>query len=173
LGVALDRLGLNELRGKTAVEVIARVAEQLAGDVEGLSREILTNALRDSILEAAALEGDTSYENLDGSLQAFLNREGPEGLVGAFLTHLVFDQVWCFIENHVDSKTDGSSIVEAMASAVEGACRSHVQILIDDSKKDGTFQGLDWFGREGIQLGQDIVSDLSSRVSRLANTEGT
>jgi hypothetical protein len=31
-----------------------------------------------------ALEGDASYENLEESLQAFLNREGPEGLVESF-----------------------------------------------------------------------------------------
>jgi len=91
LDAGLDVLGLAELRGRPAAEVIARISEHLAEGAEGLQAELLRTALQDTILEAAAIEGESGYQNLGEALQNFLNREGVDGLVESFLTHYVFD----------------------------------------------------------------------------------
>ena len=164
---ALRTLGLDELRGRPAIEVIARIAEHLADGVQGPEGETLTTALRDAIFEAAALEGDRTYQTLDVSLQSYLNREGIEGLVESFLANYVFDRIWFFIQNHVESKAPTSTVSTAMASAVENSCRSHVRSRIKDLKAENRFENLDWFGRDGQNLGQEIASILESRLAAL------
>lgn len=168
LDAGLRTLGLDELRGRPAAEVIARIAEHLAEDTAGLQGELLAVALRDTILEAAALEGDRGYQNLSDSLQAYLNREGIEGLVESFLTHYVFDRVWSCIESHVERKSDGRASASALASAVEHGCRAHVHALIDDMRDSGRFDGLDWFGRDGQAFGQEIAGTLEDRLTALS-----
>src|SRR5262249_24235340 len=110
LAAGLAILGLDELRGRPAAEIVSRIADHLAGETNGLSRELLADALRDALFEAALLEGDSTYEALERSLESFLAREGIEGLIALFLTKYVFDRVWVLIESHVDerSATDAS-----------------------------------------------------------------
>ena len=165
---ALRGLGLAVLQGRPAAEVVARIAEHISEGVDGMQGEILATALREAIFEAATLQGDLNYENLDKSLQDFLSRDGAEGLVELFLTHYVFERVWSIIESHVDRKSNTDADAEALASAVESACRSHVTGMIDERKRAGDFDTLDWFGRDGQQFGEEIVSDLEARLSALA-----
>lgn len=126
--------------------------------------EGLQAALREAILEAAALAGDPTYADLDRSLQDFLSREGVEGLVESFLTHYVFDRVWSLLENHVDRRAETNGEAEALATAVQSACRSHVSGLINDRQEAGDFEALDWFGADGQILGQEIVAELEERL---------
>jgi hypothetical protein len=167
LDEGLRTLGLDELRGRPAAEVIARIAEHLAEDTPGLQGELLSAALRDAILEAAALEGDRGYQNLSDSLQAYLNREGVDGLVESYLTHYVFDRVWSCIQSHVDRKSDGLASASALGRAVESGCRAHVHALIEDMRDSRRFDGLDWFGRDGQALGQEIAETLEARLTGL------
>lgn len=164
LGAALDAIGLGELRDRPAAEVIARIAEHIAGVADGLQQELLSSTLRDAILDAAALEGDRSYQNLDTALQGFLAREGIEGLVECFLTRYVFDRVWTLVENHVDLRTNSIDESAALSSAVERGCRSQVQNLIEDLRGEGRFDRVDWFGPGGQVLGNGIVSTLEFRL---------
>ena len=110
LDAGLDVLGLGELRGRPATEVVARIAEHLATGVEGLQGDLLRIALQDTLLEAAALEGETGYENLSDALQSFLDREGVEGLVESFLTHYIFDRIWAYVQAHVERRSAGQRI---------------------------------------------------------------
>lgn len=164
LGAALDALGLGDLRGRPAAEVVARISEHIAGMSDGLQQELLSATLRDAILDAAALEGDRSYQNLDAALQAFLAREGIEGLVQCFLTKYVFDRVWTLIENHVTLRTESIDESAALSSAVERGCRSQVETLIEDLRGEGRFDRVDWFGPAGQELGNGIVSTLEFRL---------
>lgn len=164
LGAALDALGLGELRDRPAAEVIARIAEHIAGIADGLQQELLSATLRDAILDAAALEGDRSYQNLDTALQGFLAREGIEGLVEGFLTRYVYDRVWTLVENHVYLRTNSIDESTALSSAVERGCRSQVQNLIEDLRTEGRFDRVDWFGPGGQALGNGIVSTLEFRL---------
>lgn len=168
LDAALAALGLQELRGKPAAEVIARIAEHLAEDLPGTQGEILTTALREAIFEVAALEGDRTYQNLEGSLQAFLAREGIEGLIESFISKFVFDRIWFHIENHVQRKSDVSE-GQALASAVESSIKGHVRTLIDEQKSAGRFEKIDWFGTAGHQFGQEIAIDLENRLRAMHN----
>jgi hypothetical protein len=165
LNAAVAAIGLAELRGRPAAEVIARIAEHLAGVADGLQQELLNAALRDAIFEAAALEGDRTYENLEVSLQAFLARAGVEGLVECFLTRYVFDRIWSLVESHVDRRTDSVSDSAALSSAVDGACLAHVRALIEDLRSEGRFDRVDWFGPAGQSLGDGIVATLEFRLS--------
>lgn len=162
---ALRTLGLEELRGRPAPEVVARIAEHLADDAEGLQRELLTTALRDTIFEAAAIEGDLSYENLDASLQAFLDREGIEGLIRTFLTHYVFDRLWLVIENHVDRRAGSTGSADLLARAVRSACRAEVRAEMRRYRTNGQLANIDWFGRDGQRIGQELVTALEAQIT--------
>jgi hypothetical protein len=172
LDAALDALGLGELRGKPPAEVVARIAEHIAAMADGLQQELLDATLRDAILDAAALEGDRSYENLETSLQSFLAREGIEGLVECFLTRYVFDRVWTLVEEHISLRAASESDTVAMSSAVEAGCRSQVQTLIEDLRSESRFDGVDWFGPAGQTLGDRIVATLEFRLSHPESQEG-
>lgn len=167
LDAAIDRLGLNELRGRPAVEVATRIAERVAECADGPQADLIAAALRDAVLECVALESDGTYEDLDGGLQAFLDRSGIEGLVEGFLSHFVFNRVWAWVESHANEKGDAVSITQSLASAVQSACRLHVQDLIGELRTEGRFDGVDWFGTQGIQLGQGIVRTLEFRLQSL------
>ena len=172
LDAALAALGLHELQGKPAAEVIARIAEHLAEDLPETQGEILTTALREAIFEVAALEGDRTYQNLEASLQSFLSREGIEGLIECFLSKIVFDRVWFYIESHVQRKADVSE-GRALASAVESSVQGHVRTLIKEKKSAGRFENLDWFGTAGHQFGQDLATDLENRLQALHTPRST
>jgi hypothetical protein len=144
---------------------VARIAEHLSEDAQGLQKELLTSALRDAIFEAAAIEGDLSYQNLAASLQAYLDREGIEGLIGLFLVHYVFDRLWLVIENHVDRRAVSTSSADVLASAVQSACRAQVRAEMRHRRNDGQLASIDWFGRDGQRIGQELVAALEARIS--------
>jgi hypothetical protein len=162
---ALEILGIAELRNRPAAEVVAQIAEHIAAGADGPQKELLNDALRNALFEAAATQGDGSYDNLKDSLESFLQREGVQGLVELFLSEYVFDRVWTLIENHVDLKTQSNSASDAMAGAVENACRSNVADLIAESKDAGSFESTDWFGAGGQKLGEELVADLEARLA--------
>src|SRR6266404_3982231 len=78
LDTALGTLGLQDLRGRPAAEVVAQVAQHLSRDATGRQAEVLEAALRDAIFDIAAMEDAGSYEDLEGALQSFIDREGIE-----------------------------------------------------------------------------------------------
>lgn len=127
----------------------------------------MSDALRNSLLEAAALEEGSEYKDLEEALQSFLDKNGVEGLIQLFLTNYVFDRVWMAVENHAQLKADRTAVSEALGIAVSQACRSHVESLIQDVKLEGRFDKTDWFGRGGIQLGNELVSELEGRLRSL------
>jgi hypothetical protein len=164
---ALKALGLNELQGRPATEVISRIADHLAEGTDPTQYDLLSDALKDALMEAAQLEGSGQYADLESALQGFLDRQGIEGLVQAYLSHYVYDRVWLAVENHVEMKAQGGTTAQAMSIAVGNACRSHVESLIQESKADGPFSGVDWFGQAGMRLGNELVSELEGRLKSL------
>jgi hypothetical protein len=162
---ALRTLGLEELRGRPAPEVVARIAEHLSDDAQGLQKELLTTALRDAIFDAAAIEGDLSYENLDASLQAYMNREGIEGLIELFLARYVFDRLWLLIENHADLRAETANSGDLLATAVQSACRAHVHAEMSEYRTNGQLARIDWFGRDGERIGRELVAALEARIA--------
>lgn len=164
IGAGLQRLGLEELRGRPAAEVVARIAEHLAGETTGLARDVLTMALQDAIFEAARLEGDSSYEALEQSLDSFLSRDGVEGLIALFLSRYVFDRVWVLIESHVDQRSTTNSSRDGLMAGVEAACEANVRALIADYGADGQFGSVDWFGSGGLRLADGLIKDLETRL---------
>lgn len=161
---ALEVLGVARLKGRPAAEVVSEITEHIAGRIEGTQRELLTDALRGALFEAAALQNEGSYENLRDALDRFLQREGIEGLIELFLTQYVFDHVWMLIENHIDLKTQSNGAADALSVAIENACRSQVADLIADSKTSGQFDAIDWFGAGGQATGERLVADLEIRL---------
>lgn len=173
LDAALDRLGLGDLRGKPAAEVIARIAEHLASGASGVAGELLTQALRDVLVEIATPTDGVTYAGLEDTLQAFLASEGIEGFVEVFLTQLVEDSVWALIEEHVELKAESEAAVEGLATAVGATCRSEVQSLIDETRASGEFDRIDWFGSQGHALGTAIITTLEGRLAALRDKEGS
>jgi len=164
LAQALDSLGIEDLRDKPAGEVITRIADHLSDGLHGLEQDVLRGAIQQAILNAAELTGDSTYENLEASLQAFLSREGIEGLIELFLSQYVFDRVWLLIEDYVNKRTDNAGDITNMEVAVEQACRSNVHDEVEHHKAAGSFENQDWFGRDGLRVAESIVSGLENRL---------
>ena len=164
LDAGLLALGLDELRGRPPAEVIDRIADHLAEGADPTQYDLLYDALKTSILEAAALGAQSGFQDLDAALRGFLDRHGVEGLVQSYLSNYVYGRVWMAVENHVEMKTNGGPSGQAMSIAVGNACRSHVGDLIREIKDAGRFEKVDWFGREGARLGNELVSELEGRL---------
>lgn len=164
---ALSRLGLAELRGRPAAEVLSRIAEKLASEADGPQKELIRAAMLEVLFEAADLEGPEGYDDLDASLQSFLEREGIDGLVESFLTKCVYDGIWFVIEQHVGMQSVANGDVKTMAMAMEAVCRSEVLAVMEESRTAGVFESTNWFGRSGQQLAQGIIRDLESRLRGL------
>jgi len=164
LDSALGSLGLQDLRGRPVAEVIARIAQHLSRDAAGRQAEVLEAALRDAIFDIAAMEDAGSYEDLEGALQTFIDREGIEGFIESFLSLYIFTAVWSYFENHAKHKTDGA-VDEALASAVESACRSLVSQGLKAIRDAQQFERIDWFGTGGQNFADRIVSQLQSNLA--------
>lgn len=164
LDAALGFLGLHDLRGRPAAEVVAQVAEHLSSGATGRQAEVLEAALRDTIFDIAAVEDTGSYEDLEGALQSFMDREGIEGFIEFFLSQYVFTAVWSYFENHAKSKTDGGAD-EALVSAVESACRSLVAHELKAIRDTQQFERIDWFGNAGQSFADRIVGQLQSNLT--------
>jgi len=167
LDAALGKLGLDELKGKPAAEVISRIAEHLCEGEDTLQHEVLVDALKNALLEAAALEEKEEHVDLETALQGFLEQNGVEGLVETFLSNYVFDRVWFSVENHSQLKADTATSFEALGIAIAQPCRGHVEDLLKETKDAGRFEKIDWFGKNGIQLADDLVAELESRLRDL------
>lgn len=170
LSKGLGTLGLSELIGKSAIEVVATVADHLAGAVEGIDGELMRNALRESIIDAAALGDADGYSDLEAGLQAFLTREGVDALVEIFLCRFVFDAVWANMEGHVQAKAPDQNSMDAFMSAVEGICDSEVRGALDDARNRGDFDSRDWFGTDGQQLGKEIFASIEFRLKAMGES---
>jgi len=164
LANALNSLGVEDLRGKPAGEVISRIADHLTEDLSGMERDVLRGALQQALYNAAELVGDPTYENLEASLQSFLAREGIEGFIELFLTQYVFDRVWLLIEDYVTNRTDNEIEILNMETAIEQACRSNVHEEIEHRRVEGIYENLDWFGPDGHRVAESVVTDLEQRL---------
>lgn len=159
---ALQSIGLDDLVGRPAAEVIAKVSERLADSANQQQQVLIAAALRDAILDAAALQGDTEYKDLEASFQSFLSTAGVEGLIETFLANYTFELVWYGIEDHVDSKAELNSDAEALASAIRNAARFEVRDMISREQARGAFADIDWFGQDGVSRGEAIAADLEA-----------
>lgn len=160
----LAQLGLDDLAGKPAPEVVARIAEHLARHSDGHDAELVKTALQEALLAAADLAEETGYSDLQEGLESFLEERGALGLVELFLENYVFDVVWSLIEDHVRTHTDGNDGYESVLRAIQEVCRDEVRAKIAELGSD---PDIDWFGRPGIRLASEIVTDLASRLRQL------
>jgi hypothetical protein len=71
------------------------------------------------------------------------------------------------VENHAQMKDSASANADALGNAVAQACRSHVESLVRDVKAEGRFDKVDWFGRGGTALGDELVAELEGRLKAL------
>lgn len=170
LADALEVLGLGELEGKSAVEVVATVADHLAAAVDGIDGELMREALREAIIEAAALGDSDGYADLEGGMQSFLQDEGVDGLVEVFLCKFVFDAVWANFEDHAQAKATDRNALEAFANAIDGVCASEVRGTLDGVRDRGEFNTMDWFGQDGQRVGREIFATIEARLRAMGDT---
>lgn len=166
LNQALQNLGVSDLVGKSAAEVIGKVAERLSEASTGQEKELLSAALRDALLDAAGSQLDGSYESLDSSLESFIQAEGVEGLVELFIGNYAFELVWYGLEQHVTAKSGTNEEAEALASAVRSACQVRARDAVSAEKTAGKFAQVDWFGSEGQKRGFAIAEQLERQLTR-------
>lgn len=164
LQAGLKSLGIEELKGRSAPEVIARISDHLSEISSGTDKEILARAVQESIVDAVSLGDDTAYEDLEKSLSSYLSANGIEGLIELFLVRYVFNFCWVFIEDHVQRQSATDADVENMQQAIRGACLGEVRALIQETRDKGRFEKIDWFGREGATLSQRLVNEIEARL---------
>lgn len=163
---ALERLGLEDLRGKPAAEVIAQVADKLA-DIDGLEGDLLRSALRNAILEAAQLAAETGFDDLDAGLQEFVNTEGLEGLIGLFLTRFAYEYIVAVDHEHIAGMGTDNAGIATFEAGILYACRSEVRSTVEELKAAGRFENTDWFGAAGRKVGQDVAYAVEARFLRV------
>ena len=161
---ALRELDLGALEGRPAVEIIARVSERLAEGMDGVDGEILKIALNEAILEAAQLEEELGYTDLDQGLQAFLNDQGLGGLLELFLARLASDLVTAAIFEHVDQKSESANQTEAMLAGIESVCRNKAHTTIEQYRMGGRLNRTDWFGGAGRRLGLEMAESILTEL---------
>ncbi len=167
LDKGLEKLGLEDLKNRPAGEVIAKIAEHLCQGQDALRHEAMVDALKNALLEAAALQDGIQYSDLDSALQEYFAQNGVEALVEGFMSNYVYDEVWMKIENHSELRAEIAASSQALSTAVGQACRDHVGSVIAEARESGQFSSIDWFGSDGIELANQIVSDLNTRLSAL------
>ena len=161
---ALRDINLGELEGRPAAEVIATVSERLAEGSSGVDAELLRTALNETILEAAQLNEEVAYTDLEAGLQSFLNENGVEGLVELFLTRFVTDLVTAAVFEHIDTKAENAAQAEALLSGIETACRNKAQATIAAYRTSGQFSRTNWFGGAGSRLGREIAGAMLTEL---------
>jgi hypothetical protein len=164
---ALQSLDLGNLEGRPAVEVIARVAERLADGLDGLDGEILRTALNETILEAAQLEEELGFMDLEAALQTFLNEQGLSGLIELFLARFVSNLVTGAILDHIDQKTGSEAQAEALLSGIEIVCRDKARDMIERAQTAGRFNRMDWFGAAGTLLGRELADSIVAELQAI------
>ncbi len=170
LDAALGHLGLDDLRGRSAHDVVGAISEHLCGESDGLDREYLQAALSEALMEAASVGEELGYTNFAEGLQRFLGSEGPEGLVQLFLENFVFDALWGKIEQHAVDRSPDAASLESLMAAIKGVCVGQVADRMTAARDAGTFNGIDWFGRGGRDFGRSIVTELEQRLSSLTES---
>lgn len=160
LADALRGLDLGDLDGRPAVEIVARVADHLASGVDGIDGELLRKALSDAILEAAALQEQLGFTDLEAALQTFLDEQGLGGLLELFLSRLVSDLVTAAILDHLGQKTDSDMQTEALLSGIDIVCRDKARSTVEHYRATGRFNQVDWFGTAGARLGRELAEAL-------------
>jgi hypothetical protein len=161
---ALQNLDLSDLEGRPAVEVIARVAERLADGLDGVDGEILRTALNETILEAAQLEEELGFTDLEAALQTFLNEQGLGGLVELFLARFVSDLVTGVILDHIDQKTGSEAQAEALLSGIEIVCRDKARAIVERHLTAGRFNRVGWFGAAGMRIGRELADSIVAEL---------
>ena len=149
-------LGLGDLEGLSAVEVTATIADHLAESLDGVNADLMREALREAILEAAQLGDVDGLEELESGLDSFLDEEGVIGFIALVMEKFVFTAIWALIEDHAQLKSPTREDFEALLIAIQGVCESEVQRTISELKKSGEIGSVDWFGPEGAHLGRQI-----------------
>ena len=164
LSQALAILGLRDLEGLSAVEVAAAIADHLAESLDGINADLMRDALREAVLEAAQLGEVDGLEDLENGLESFLREEGVLGLIALVLEKFVFNAIWACIEDHAQLKAPTREDFEALLIAIQGVCESEVQVTIRDLEESGEIESVDWFGPEGARLGGLIFERVEQQL---------
>lgn len=160
----LAALGLRDLEGLSAVEVAAAIADRLAESLDGVNAELMRDALREAVLEAAELGDRDGLEDLESGLESFLEEEGVLALIALVLERFVFNAIWANIEDHALQKAPTREDFEALLTAVQVVCENEVGQAIRDIEERGEAELVDWFGPEGARLGRRIFERVELRL---------
>jgi hypothetical protein len=170
LSEAAAQLGVSELNGPPA-EVIAQVSAHLCTGLNGTDRDLAFHALRTTLLEICDLEGDQSYENLESSLEAFLARDGIEGLLEVYFSNIAMTELLYNVETHIDKQSPTVEDATLLKEAISARVRALVGVVVKEKGASAELDTVDWFGREGQRMAADLVRDLVERLRSLEDTE--
>ena len=159
----LARLNLLDIEGRSAAEVVGRIADHISEQSTGQQRELLRDALRGAMLEAAQIDGG-AYEDLEVGIGTYLQENGTEGLVELFLSEFASNLVWYSIESHVEQRSASADEAGALRSAIHVACQNRIRELIAVERARSRFNAIDWFGEEGRRRAQQIVADIEQTL---------
>ena len=161
---SLSYLDLREMEGLSAVEVAAAIAERLTSSLDDLNGDLMRDAVREAVLEAAQLGDADGLKHLEKGVDSFFKNEGVIEFISLVLERYVFNAIWSYIEDHVQSRSTSGEDFEAFLNAVQSVCESEVRKTLRHLKGRGQLDSIDWFGPEGHRLGKTIYSSVEQQL---------
>jgi hypothetical protein len=156
---ALEALGITEAANLEGVELLDRISEAIIGGRLTFDQEIATTALRNTLMEILRY----SPEDFETAVRLFLENEGLQGFVEAFLAKYVFETIWGYLEDAARERILRETNIESLMNALEHLCSYEVETVVQESN----FENVDWLGPEGQSLADRISRRISTDLANL------
>lgn len=148
----LNEIGLSDLIGKTAPDVINGLLDAFVGPASTLDEEAARTALRE--LYEEILENAETYEEVDAALTKTISEEGVTNKLADFFTRYTY-RLFCrdFYEDW--QKKIGIEKAKQKLKEVKEYMFSALRSKISGEKTTKR----DWAGRDGLRLSQKIMQN--------------
>jgi hypothetical protein len=148
----LNEIGLADLVGKSATEVVNGLLDAFVGPASSLDEEAARTALRE--LYEEILENAVTYEEVDAALTKTINEEGVTNTLADFFGKYTYKQ-FCSSFYEDWQKKIGIEQARQKLSEVKDYISSAVKSKFAGEKTTKK----DWAGRDGAKLSQKIMQN--------------
>ena len=106
------------------IGMLNAIADRLTGPLEGVSKDIFSKSVKESLFIAANIE-ELDLDSLKDGVLRFLKRRGSSNLVQTMFSLYVFHTVWSEIQGRMPDAEDGVGL-EISPQKIQRICISNV-----------------------------------------------
>lgn len=150
---ALEKLGLNNLRGKTLSEVIDQLIEYCCGPSSTID-EVAAKTATQKILEELALEADT-VESFQEQIQTILSQESIEDVLIKFFGYYVFEHLSIMFYEKLVSEKGKSNCSDLFRQIKE-----FILERLKNVNRVNPLKNIDWKSDEADRIIKNIQVDV-------------